>query len=451
MSTDVLIVGGGFTGMAAAAALARSGRRVHVYEAAQTTDPRFRGELIHPRGVRGLSELGLGDELFRRGGVAVKGFAVTPKGGVGAMVLPYAAEQGPGLGMDHHQLVLTLRAQVAARKNVRITTGTRVDALIVHDARVVGVRTAGGDEHFADLVVVADGRQSKLRAQLGLEPEVKLLSHTIAFGVEGELPEGRFGHVFLGGPGPILAYPYGDGLIRFCVDVPLGAAKGREGLLKFLRERALPAVAPSLREPMLRSLEATPFEGCANHSISTTACAAPGVVLVGDAGGCAHPLTASGMTNAINDVLTLSKALADAGGEPTDEALGRYQRERYDFIRMRELFTHSLYEVFRAADDGAAALQDGVFRYWGGARGRRVSMNILSGEEVRVSRFVAEYTRVFQRSAVVVLAQLARNPGRGTAQLQRLARTTAARMGDAVGRTARKVLERYRLDLHELG
>lgn len=449
MSFEVIVVGGGFTGMAAAAALLKSGARVQVFEAAQRTDPRFRGELIHPRGVRALDQLGLKAPLFDRGGVGVSGFAVTPGAGIPAAVLPYAPEQGPGLGIDHHQMVLTLREQVAARRHVTVTTGQRITELVRAGGRITGVRDAEGQAHRADLVVVADGRQSKLRAQLGLEPQVNLLSYTVAFGLPGELPHGRMGHVFLGAPGPILAYPYGAGLIRFCVDLPLGAARGREAIIELLTRQYAPVVPESLRAAMISSLRDEPFEACANHSISTAACAAPGVVLVGDAGGCAHPLTASGMTNAMNDVVTLGELVGRSG--PSDAALAEYQRRRYDFVRMRELFTDALYEVFRAHDAGSKALQAGVFRYWASSeRSRHASMDILSGEELRVSRFVAEYSRVFRGSAVQVLGRLARDPRQGTATFSSLVKTSFGRMEVAAQRATRKWVDRHRLELHEL-
>ena len=55
--------------------------------------------------------------------------------------------------------------------------------------------------------------------------------------VEGpKLPWRGFGHVFLGAPGPILAYPYGPELIRLCIDVPLSAPKGREAMRAYVRE-----------------------------------------------------------------------------------------------------------------------------------------------------------------------------------------------------------------------
>jgi squalene monooxygenase len=449
MSFEVIVVGGGFTGSITAAALSKAGARVKVFEAAQKTDPRFKGELIHPRGVRGLEQLGLKTALFERGGVAVSGFAVTPGPGLPTSLLPYGQDQGPGLGIDHHHMVLVMREQLAARRNVTITTGQRVTEFLREGARVAGVKTENGESHRADLVVVADGRSSKLRALLGLEPDVTLLSYTVAFGVEGELPHGRMGHVFLGATGPILAYPYGDGLIRFCVDVPLGAARGKPAMVELLTREYAPVVPPGLREAMITSLREVPFDGVANHSISTTACAAPGVVLVGDAGGCNHPLTASGMTNAMNDVLTLAELVGRAG--PTDAALSEYQRRRYDFVRMRDLFTDALYEVFRGQDAGSHALQEGVFRYWASsARSREASMNILSGEEVRISRFVSEYSRVFRGSAIDVMGRLMKNPRAGTKTLGSLVKTSFGRIEVAAERAARRFVDRHRMELHEL-
>jgi len=449
MTNDVVVVGGGFTGVATAAALSARGASVLVLEAAKTTAPHFRGELIHPKGVRALDQLGLKGPLFDAGGVPVRGFAVTPDAQRAPMLLPYGEAAGPGLGIDHPTMVLTLREVVARRPGVTVRTAQRVTDFLWSGSRVVGVRGADGEEHRAGLVVVADGRQSRLRPLLGLEPQVQLLSYTVAFGVRGELPAAGHGHVFLGAPGPILAYPFGEGLVRFCVDVPLTAPKGREGIVDYLLREYVPFVPAGLREAMQAALRQTPFEACATHAISTEKCAAPGVVLVGDSGGCAHPLTASGMTNAMNDVLTLGEVVGREG--PTDGALEEYQRRRYDFVRMREMFTDALYEVFRAHDAGSRALQSGVFNYWASSeRSRRVSMDILSGENVKPTRFVAEYARVLGRSAVDVMKGFTRQPrvrGR-TRELRSLVKTSFGRLEVAVGRTARTVVERYRRGLH---
>ncbi|MDP1914926.1 MAG: NAD(P)/FAD-dependent oxidoreductase [Myxococcales bacterium] len=450
MSRDVVVVGGGFAGLIAAAALAQRGAQVRVLEAAVGPAGAFRGELIHPSGVRGLLALGLKAPLLACGGVEVDGFAVSPGSGHQPIVLPYAHRQGLGLGIDHKRMVKALRTEVGQHPEIELVEGVRVENVLRAGRRVVGVTTADGVEHRADLVVVADGRQSKLRGLLGFAAETRLLSYSITFAVRGELPHARSGHVFLGAPGPILAYPFGDGMIRFCVDVPLGAAKGRDAIVALLIEKYAPVVPAQLRESMIRSLAEAPFEGCANHAITTQQCAAPGVVLIGDAGGCAHPLTASGMSNAMNDVTLLAELVGTSGA--TEEVLAEYQRYRYDFVRMRELFTDSLYEVFRAHDEGSRALQTGVFAYWRRSAGaRRASMDILSGEEVRSSRFMVEYSRVFGVSALAVVKEFPRRPRAGVSRLKALGRTSVSRLSEAVTRSARSFIDRYRLELRELG
>lgn len=402
-SSDVVVVGGGFVGLSAAAALAARGHSVTVLESHQGTDPRFRGELIHPKGVRALDALGLKPVLEAAGAVSVEGFAVTPGPARAATLLPYPVEAGQGLGIDHHAMVLALRRAVSALPNITVRTGARVDGLIVESARVKGVITANGEQHRASLVVAADGRQSKVRSLLGLEGELQLLSYTVAVAVEGDvLPHPDHGHVFLGAPGPVLAYPYGRGVVRMCIDVPWGAAKGKDALKAYVAREYAAAVPEPLRSAMLASLRDHPLEGCANHALSTLHVASPGAVLVGDAGGCAHPLTAAGMTTGLNDVLELCTALAEHGG-PTDEAVLDYQRRRAGFVRARHAFTEALYEVFRGEDAGSAALRDGVFRYWAGdERARLASIRILCGEDSGALDFVREYATVMASSAAEV-------------------------------------------------
>ena len=400
VGVEVVVVGGGFAGLASAAALAARGARVTVLESHRAHDPRFRGELIHPRGVRALEALGLKAPLFAAGGVSVKGFAVTPGADVPALLLPYASTFGTGLGIDHLTMVATMREVVGARPGVTLLTGQRVEALLHDGPRVAGVRTADGREFQAALTIGADGRSSKVRALMGLDPEVKLLSYTVAVSVEGELlPHQAHGHVFLGAPGPILAYPFGAGRIRMCIDVPVGEAKGKQAIKDYVSTHYARFVPEPLRSGMLRSLEAHPLEACANHQVATEVCAGPGIALVGDAGGCMHPLTASGMTNAMHDVITLAQCVG--GAASPDQALINYQRRRYRFVRAREVFTEALYEVFGAQDEGSKALQAGTFRYWASSpRARAKSMGILSGEYASPRTFVSEYARVMGVSTV---------------------------------------------------
>ncbi|MEP7124868.1 MAG: FAD-dependent monooxygenase [Byssovorax sp.] len=407
---DVVIVGGGFVGSAVAAALACGRRRIVVLEARAGADPRFRGELIHPHGVAVLEGLGLHAPLSRAGGFDVRGFAVVPGEGVEAVLLPYddvAGQPMRGLSMDHHAMVASLRAEVRARPGVEIRTGARVTGLVRDGARIVGVETADGERVLADLTIVAEGRHSRLRGLLGIAEEVRLLSFTAALLLDDvEVPHARHGHVFLGAPGPILAYAIGAGRVRMCIDIPASAEKGRAAILALLRTAYAPFVPEPLRAAMLRAADGESLELCANHAIHTRRCALPGVALVGDSGGCCHPLTATGLTTGLNDVRVLAEELDSRGADVAgvDAALLRYQRRRYRFVRAREILADALYEVFRGQGTGPLAVRNGIIRYWqGSARARMASMALLSGQESRLTMFLAEYARVVGRSAYGVL------------------------------------------------
>lgn len=450
MKTDVLIVGGGFAGATTAAAFSQLGADVTVLEATSSTVRQFRGELIHPKGVRALDSFGLKSCLFDAGGVEVKGFAVSEHPYTAPTVLDYVDGAGPGLGIDHATMVLALRDEAARRPGVTVKTNARVSSLIERDGEICGARTEDGTQYDAKLVVLADGRTSRLREGLGMKPNIKLVSYTAALAAEGPdlLPERDYGHVFLGAPGPILAYPYANGRVRFCIDVPLGAPKGQDGIAEYLETKYAPQLPHRLRAALVAATQSRHFEVCATHSISTVACAAPGVVAVGDAAGCAHPLTASGMTNAMNDIKALTEELAKGGISAT--ALERYQRRRYDFVRMRELFTEALYDVFVGAQPGERALRRGVFRYWRTSeRARRESMKLLSGEDVRPWRFVAEYTRVMGESAVDLFEGVTRAPRlkERSTQLSSLLTAGAGRIEHTIGQAANSTLERYRRGL----
>lgn len=399
---DVVIVGGGFTGVALAAALADGRRRIAVLEARAGRNVQFRGELIHPPGVRDLDALGLLAPLRRAGGTEVSGFAVIPDVDAPAVTLPYDPTPGSaavrGFAMEHPEMVEALRAEASRRPGVEVRLGERVTEVIREDARVAGVRTASGRTYRAGLTLIAEGRNSQLRAMLGLDGETRLLSYsTTALARDAALPVPGHGHVVIGPPGPLLAYPIGDA-VRFCIDVPTDTPKGRAAFEARLRGEYIPKVPRLLGEALARALDEGTLEICATHQVRTTRCVAPGAALVGDAGGCSHPLTATGMTSCLNDVRTLAAALDEEHG--VDLALRRFERARYRYARAREVLTERLYEVFLGRDPGNLALRDGMLDYWQDtARARVASMALLSGQRHDALGFAKEFATVFSYAA----------------------------------------------------
>jgi 2-polyprenyl-6-methoxyphenol hydroxylase-like FAD-dependent oxidoreductase len=409
-ASDVLIVGGGFAGVVAALTLASDRRRVTVLEAS-AAPPRFSGDLIHPLGKQLLAETGVLPQLLARGAVPIDGFAVFPVRSADARntsptKLPYR-ESARGVAMNSRALVEALRVEARGRSAIEFRSGCEAVAILRRGGRVIGVRDRNGCEWLARLTIIAQGRHAALRRQLGFDEKPRALSISTALSLRGvALPVPNYAHIFLNaardGIGPLLAHPLGDGEVRVSIDLPRSSGAG--GLRERIRRAHLRGLPPELAEALHEALEGSDDEEqlatrttCA---FRTLCCAAPGVALVGDAAGCTHPITGTGMTTALVDARILRDELdrVDQMGPRADaveRALIRYQHRRYRFARPRELLAEGLYEIFCAQEEGAGALRCGLFRYWNAsAHARTISVALLSGEDSSLRRLFTEYIRV---------------------------------------------------------
>jgi hypothetical protein len=191
--------------------------------------------------------------------------------------------------------------------------------------------------------------------------------------------------------------------VRFCVDIPIGLEPKRERLGHLLRSDYVPTLPEPLRSDLLRTLSASPPQLRGNHTVYTDRCTVPGAALLGDAAGCSHPLTASGMTNSLNDIRILTDEMAAT--ESVDTALTRYAERRYQFVRVREILADELYQACRADRAGSHAIRAGIMRYWRTSpRGRAATIALLSGDDARLSTFMAEYLGVMRQSIQGVVA-----------------------------------------------
>jgi squalene monooxygenase len=421
---DVIVVGGGLSGCALACALSDGQRRILVLEARAGKNPRFNGELIHPSGVDLLDEIDVLGPLHEAGGADIEGFACVRRTGEPPTLLPYCEVEGSrplGFAIDHHDLVATLRKRLAQIPGVELRTGERVTDLIRDRDRIAGVVTSSGPVR-GHLVLAADGRHSKIRALVEIPERARLLSFTAAALLRDcRLPQPGYGHLFLGAWGPILVYPIKrQGAeapstdCRTCIDLPSELERGKDAVVERLRAEYLSHVPEGVRASLSAALEEGAIEMAANYSISTDTCTAPGLALVGDSAGCSHPITATGMTIALNDVRLVRRALEGVplkDRERVDEALLGYQTARYRFVRTREVLADAIYEVFRGADDGTRAIREGIFAYWNGSRGARGrSMGLLSGHDSRLPSFLREYLTVVSLSTSTVLRGAVNEP-----------------------------------------
>ena len=419
---DAIIVGAGVTGCAMAASLANGQRRILMLEARKGHKPRFAGELIHPTGAQVLDDLGFMPTLRALGGVDVDGFAVVKHAELPPTKLPYREiprARATGFAMEHRELAEGMRRVVQALPGVELRFGHKVEEVLREgDGRACGVRTSEGPLH-AHVVLGCDGRHSKVRPLLGLAEKARLLSFSVAMRLPNSaplLPLPTYGHIFLGAWGPMLIYPIGNSTggggartdARGCFDVTPELSGGPKGAAELIRRDYAPHLPPALAQALLQSLEREPPQIAANEAIRTDRVVFPGAAIVGDAGGCSHPLTATGMTIGFTDAQRIGRLLAGAGRlenhAQVDAALRRYEIERFRFVRARELLADALYEVFRAAEPGTRAIREGIFRYWEGSTTARArSMALLSGAESRPAVFLKEYLTVVGASTSAVL------------------------------------------------
>jgi squalene monooxygenase len=369
---DAVISGAGIVGCAAALRLAERGWRVLLVERNRSLPKHLAGELFHPPGVEQLRRLGIIDDLLAHGAQTVYGFAIYRGPQQRPIELRYAEvpnSSSRGLGIHHSQIVGVLRAAASRNPLIQMHYAKVNDVIYGERNRVVGVCLREGDnaeqQVRSRLVLAADGRHSRLRDLLGLKFTKRFISYSLALTLDNShLPVPNHGHVMLGMPAPALAYPISATEARILIDVPVDVGTKLQPIIDFASVRSLPFLPDSLRDQALSAIRdrTSQILLAPNHAISTRRCVVPGAALIGDAAGCTHPLIASGMTIALNDVAELDRAL-DAERD-LDRALNLFERNRYRFARAREMLAGALYESFVGDRPGRLAIQSGIFDYW---------------------------------------------------------------------------------------
>jgi 2-polyprenyl-6-methoxyphenol hydroxylase-like FAD-dependent oxidoreductase len=380
-------------GSTTAAALAREGLRVLVCEAGLPSKRRLAGELMHPPAAGALETLGLLEPLKRAGAVESRGFAVFRGPSDAGTHLSYAEIPGgrsSGLAIEHHTLSQTLLDAVAEKPGVWVWQNARVVGARLGPRSTVTVRRSDGSvEVSAGLLVSAEGRSSKLRDQAGMrcargEPFVM-----VGWRVPGgRLPLSGYGHVFLGGPTPTLAYSMAEDEVRIMFELELGQED--------VPRAALEALPRPFRSDVERAMRTEPRQLAKVFSLRPAQASSDRLAVVGDAGGSAHPLTASGLSFCVRDAVALGEAVAlHRGQDDYAAAVAHYDRDRRGPLRARMALADALMEVFTSDSAEARLLRHGLFRYWAqSGRGRSASMGLLSTERSSMAALAREAAAV---------------------------------------------------------
>ncbi|WP_185294518.1 menaquinone reductase [Mycolicibacterium litorale] len=296
---DVVVVGAGPAGSAAAAWAARAGRDVLVIDSARFPRDKACGDGLTPRAVAELERLGLGpwlDTRIRHRGLRMAGFGADVE-----VAWPGPSFPSTGSAVPRTELDDRIRS-VAADDGAKMMLGTKAVG-VRHDSsgRVEALTLDSGDEVGVGTLIVADGARSTLGRALGRRWHQQTV---YGVAVRGYLATPRSNepwitsHLELRSPeGTVLPgygwiFPLGNGEVNIGV-----------GALATEKRPADAALRPLMSYYTALRREEWGFDGEPRAPLSAllpmggavSGVAGPNWMLIGDAAACVNPLNGEGI------------------------------------------------------------------------------------------------------------------------------------------------------------
>ncbi|KAF2086423.1 squalene epoxidase [Saccharata proteae CBS 121410] len=379
---DVVIVGAGIVGCAAAVALGKQGRSVILLEKSLKEPDRIVGELLQPGGVDALRVLGLEHCLEGIDSIPCDGYDVIYYNN--EVAIPYPREPGneekkrpQGRAFHHGRFIQKLREAAMRTPNVTVVE-TEAKELVRNGwtGQVLGVECLTQkkkDFYFGHLTIIADGYNSKFRKQNHPHtPDVRSKFFALEL-IDAQLPMPHHGHVLLGDGPPVLLYQIGTHETRALIDIPEGlpsASVKAGGVKNHLENVVLPSLPESIQPSFKAAMEQGKLRSMPNSFLPPATNRIPGLLMIGDAMNMRHPLTGGGMTVAFNDVVLLADLLSPerlpslSDTNKVLQVMKSFHWQRKNWAAVINILALALYALFAANDSHLRALQLGCFRYF---------------------------------------------------------------------------------------
>jgi geranylgeranyl reductase family protein len=369
---DAVVVGAGPAGSVAALVLARGGARVALADKAAFPRDKACGDLIGPRGVQVLADLGV---TVPDAGHGSDLLAVGPSGRRSRLPA-FTGRSYPGHGIVVPRTAFDHALREAALAAGAVGVRARITAVDRDSGGTVrAVLTGDGQRLAGDVIIGADGALSPVARLAGmLDPEAALWGFAVRAYIPGEVPlpllcllEAAPWRIY---PGYGWLFPGADGQANVGIGIGMGGTRRSaplrddlDGFTALLRSRG------DLRQ------EAEPgpvIGGWLRMGGTGTPPAAGNVLLAGDAAGLINPLQGEGIAPAmISGRLAAEAVLADP-------------------CRAGPAYAGALTEAFGHYLPGASALQRALLRR---PRAASASMRLITAPGIR--RLVASTWSIY--------------------------------------------------------
>lgn len=312
---DVIIAGGGITGLTLACALAPTALRIAVIDRQEPPafgeDYSLRVSAINRASLEVFSEAGALDRMRQMRVSPFREMHVWDSTGVGEIHFD-AAELGLdtlGCIIENNVIQLALLERVRQADNVDWLCPVQIAALDI-EAAVKRVTLTDGNALSADLLVGADGSRSEVRKAAGIDlARVSYRQQAIVCTVATELDHQKTAWQCFLPSGPLAFLPLADGSssVVWSLDEEKAAA------MMALEPRAFAQQLEAAFEYRLGSVR--PVSDRAVFPLGhghVDRYVRPGVALVGDAAHSIHPLAGQGANLGIMDAACLAEVIAEA-------------------------------------------------------------------------------------------------------------------------------------------